>query len=311
MEARRLAALAAVLAALCLAAALLHWRSSADTSDAPLGRTSEASVVRLVMDREGTSIVLEREGDAWRMTSPVRDLADPNPVGDMLGALLGVRVGAEVSSEPSRYADYAVDEASATRMRLYTADSAAPVFDGWFGRKALGYDSLYLRLAARKAVHLASGVAPYQIDRHPDEFRERGITRIDRATLESVRLRSGDRQFEIRRSSSGFSVSGGEVSPDKAETAVDRILGLRVSDFSDAPATPKETGLDRPGLEISIQGTARSSRLTAGKPKPGPRGTPSPYRYAQVEGRPALLLVSSTDLEAVVDLLGGRQPAKR
>ncbi|MBI5623023.1 MAG: DUF4340 domain-containing protein [Elusimicrobia bacterium] len=316
MDLRKLAILAAVLAGLCLAAVTLFWFSSRDTSDAPLAKAKAENVSKLQFDRAGVSTVLEREGDSWRLTSPVRDIADPNPVGDVVNALLGLRIGSEVSSEPSSYAEYAVDDASATRVRLYTSESAAPVFDGFFGRKALGYDSLYLRLSSRKPVHLASGVAPYQLDRHPDEFRERGLTRVDRATLESVSLRFDSRTLEIAKSSTGFVVSGAEASPDKVETAVDRILGLRAGDFSDAPTKPSETGLDKPAIEISVRGSARTTRLLVGRSKPGPKGAPSPYRYTQVEGRPALLLVSGADLQSIADLilppaLPKRAPARR
>lgn len=303
--------LAAVLAAMGLASTILYWLSVRDTSASPLSKVLEARISKLQIDREGVSTVLEKEGDSWRMTSPTRDSVDSNPVSDILNALLGVRIGAEASSDPGSYPDYAVHEASATRLRLYTADSAAPVFDGFFGRAALGYDSLYLRLAALKPVYLASGVAPYQLDRKPDEFRERDITRVDRATLEAISLRAEGRDIEIRRSTSGFTVSGIEASPDKVETAVDRILGLRVSDFADAADTRAGAGLDRPGLEISIRGTARSTRLLVGKSKPGPKGVTSPYRFAEVSGRSALLLLSAADLESIVDLLGARATAGR
>ncbi|MBI4679269.1 MAG: DUF4340 domain-containing protein [Elusimicrobia bacterium] len=310
MEARRLAVLAAVLAALSLAAVILHWLSVRETGDAVLASVAESRVSKLLIDREGVETALEREGDSWRMVSPARDAVDGNPVGDILNALLGVKLGPEVASDPASYADYSVHEASATRIRLYTADQAAPAFDGYFGKGALGADTLYLRLAARRQVYLASGVALYQIDRHPDEFRERNVTRIDRAALESISLRSDGREVEIRKSSTGWSVSGAEVSPDKLETAVDRVIGLRVGDFSDEAAIPGKTGLDRPAVDITIRGSARSTRLLVGSPKPGPKGFPSLYRYASVEGRPALLLVAASDLEIITDLLGLRRPTR-
>ncbi|MBI5208993.1 MAG: DUF4340 domain-containing protein [Elusimicrobia bacterium] len=307
MDLRRLAALAAVLACLSATATLLYWRSVRDEAKTPLEGVKPGAVSKLVIDRAGASLVLERDGDAWGLTSPIKDRGDANAVNDVLNAVLQLRLGAEAAGDPASYRDYEVDEGSATRLRLYASDQAAAVFDAYLGKAALGGDSLYLRLSREKPVYVASGLAPYQLDRKPSDFRDHGITRIDRTALASIGFQTDRRSIELSKSSSGWSAAGAEISPDKVELAVDRILALRVGDFIDDEVKAARTGLDKPSATVVIRDAVRTQTLRIGKPQELKGGQPV-YRYAQASGRTPVLLLSFTDVEAIVDLLGAGAP---
>ncbi len=301
----RLAALAGLLLALSAAGTYLSWRSRRAPPPVAAPAVKPAEAARLILSRPGVEIELRRVGDTWRLTRPVGDLADPNPVQDILEGLAALRVGTEVASDPASYPTYGLHEASATRVQVFSSAQAAAVLDGYFGKRALGHDSAYMRFSRERPVHVALGLADYQLERRADDFRERALVKFDRAELERIMIAAGTRRATLVKSTSGWTASGIKLAPDKAESLVERLAGLRVSVFAPESVTPSEHGLDQPALEAELSTKARRVLVRIGKPKPeGGKAKPL-YRYARVEGRDALLLIPVGDADAAINALRG------
>lgn len=304
METKKLGALALGFAGLTALAAFLQWNSGkGPASTQPLGGLTAAKVVKLQVERRGEILTVEKSGGEWRLTAPGSDLADSNPVNDLVNGLLQLSLGSSVASDPASYPTYDLNDSSATRVRLYAEGSAAPDFDGYFGKRAIGYDSMYFRKAGERPVLIASGLPAYQFDRAPDDFRERALTRIDRDSLSAAKVTAGGKTLEIRKSSAAWTAPGSTLAAEKLEPIVTALLNLRIARFPAAGLDPKTCGFEKPYLSAELTGATGASSFKLGKPT-DPKAKKPDRRWVQVRGREAVGEVSATDAEALRDLLG-------
>lgn len=296
----RIKILASVLAVVATAAAAMVWRSGRVERTQPLAAIKPVSVSRIQLERGGEEIILERRAGAWKMLAPVQDEADSSLLDELVESLGKLTLGSPVSGEASSYVDFDLTEASATRLRLYTRESAAPVFDAYFGKEALGEETLYLRLPREKPVYLATGLDAYPLRRAAQDWRERDLVSIKADLLESLKVRAGKTSFEIRKSSAGWTATGAAISPEKLEPLVRYLCDARVSEFAPRPMPDKKAGLDPPLVLIEAQGISRAARWRLGKARPEAKGRKPLYHYAKAEGREGLFLVSVYDAEAIL-----------
>lgn len=301
MTARKTAALALLLGLLCALAAFLFWKADRVENTRPLKSVQASEAAKVIIDRAGESLTLEKKEGRWLLTAPVSDLADAQVVEDLLSGLLQLSVGAEVSRDVAGYGAYDLTESSAARVRLYLAADAAPALDGYFGKNALGYDSLYFRFAREKPVYFSSGVSPYHIGRSADDFREHALSSVERDALQKIKITARKESLELNKSSSGWVSSSGALTAEKIDSIISGFLNLKVAAFADAADAASDAGLDKPLFTAELSGSVKTTRFAVGKVRAEKEGK-FLFRYARVEGRDALLLISFSDVEALVKL---------
>lgn len=306
MTPRKVLLLACVLAALTAGAWLAFSRSDRVERSEPLKALKEGEIVKLLIDRGETHIALEKDSGLWRLTAPVADLADPGAVSDILTGLVSLSLGSEVSQDSASYPAYALNESSATHVRLLTG-GAAPVFDAYFGKEALGYDSLYIRMAGEKPVYIAAGLGAYRLNRSPDDYRERSLIGIDKALLQSVKLAAGKKTFDLSRSTGSWTERSGALKPEALASLAAKVAALRAASF--APKAPAGA-FDKPFLVIEAAGTLKKARVVVGAAKPEEKKNPPLYRFAKADGRDSAFLVSISDLDELLREAGAA-PSKR
>lgn len=292
----KLIILACLLGTLLAVSGWLLVLSQKVTRTQPFASINALAARRLLIDGPSQKIVLEKKEDAWRLTAPVSDLADPEPVEDIIAGLRGLTVGLEMSRDASSYSDFEITESSATRVRLFAGESAASAVDVYFGKEALGYDSLYMRSARDQAVHLTTGLGSYRLRRSADELRQRRLIILDKDAWQKIRL-TGTRTLELLKSSSSWSAAGRSVTHNW-EALLNRLAGLRAAEFASGSETPAATGLEKPSLTVEMSSALRAERLIIGKARAEKKG-PALYHYARVEGRPAVL-IGSADADALI-----------
>jgi hypothetical protein len=266
----------------------------------PLTAIKPVEVSRVQIERRGEEIVLERRAGTWRMLAPVQDEADSSLLDELVESLGKLTLGSQVSGEPAAYGDYDLTEASATRLKLYTRVSAAPLFDGYFGKEAMGGETLYLRLPREKPVYLATGLDGYALRRKAQEWRERDLVSIKADMLETLKVRAGKTSFELKKSSAGWAASGASLPADKGEHLVRYLCDARVSEFVERALPDKEAGLDPPLVSVEARSASRAARWRLGKARPEPKGQKTLYHYARAENREGLFLVSIYDAQAIL-----------
>ncbi|MBI4375681.1 MAG: DUF4340 domain-containing protein [Elusimicrobia bacterium] len=288
------------------AAGLLLWRSSRPPkAQEPLKELDKGSVSRIEIRKGERSVSLESRDGSWRLAQPP-DGADPSACQELLTGLFRLSIGSRLSDDPSSYPDYELNDSSASRVRLFVQGKSEPVFDGYFGKTAMGHDSHYFRYESDKPVYIASGVDSYQMNRSANDFRQRQLSSIDLGSAGSIRLTYGNQAFELRKSSAGWS---GSLPKDRLDALISTLSALRVSDFGSGSEKVSETGLAKPLISVELQAGERKARWMIGKAKVAAKGEKPSYYYARVEGRDALLLLSAYDVDNILKSLAGKTPS--
>ena len=283
---RRLLAPAACALILGGLAVVIVRRSDRLERSQPLKGLRPGTVARVELSRQGApSVVLERRAGSWRLRGAIDDLAAARPCDELLQSLSEMMIGTEVSKDPASYASYDLTEASATRVRVFTQNSAAPALDAYFGKAALGDDSLYFRKSREKPVYIEQGVGAGLLGRPADDYRERALFPEDMLPIRSVRLAAGGRTADLKKDGPEWITA----------------VNLRAADFLAEKLADAATGLDTPALVIEAAGPSQHARWLIGKARPEKNGKPV-YRYARSEARTSVALVSVRDADALLKL---------
>lgn len=302
MNSRKLARLGLAFVLLAGLALLLNLKSRRGPDEVePLAGVPAAQVVKIELEKQGKSLSLEKTEGVWRLTAPLSDLADSNSVNDLLNGLLQLSLGSQAASDPSSYPTYELNDSSAAHVRVFTQGSAAASFDGYFGKRAIGYDSLYFRRAGEKPVLIASGLSSYQLERTAEDFRERALSRIDRDALVSAALTVGGKSFEIRKDSASWTASGADLERDRLEPIVTALLNLRITRFPPADFDPKPCAFDKPRLSVELRGAAGKSSFQVGRGS-DPKAKKPDHLCVRAEGREAVGEISAAEVASLLDL---------
>ncbi len=297
-QARKLIILAAVIVGLLLLSGLLIWRSSRYAELRPFDQFKDADLARLSLSRGNSQVVLAKEGGGWRMRKPVADLADKDAVEGLLLALKGLAVESEVSSRPESLDLYGLNVASAARVTLYDA-AGKSLFDGEFGKEAIGYQSAYFRWPDQPSVYLATGVSPYQVERSSDAFREHALLPQTGASWSEIRLKSGAQAYVLKRASTTWA-SQPALPARAADALVATLFNMRLAQFVPDFVARREGRLAKPILSIEAKGAGKYvADWAIGREKLFQGGSPY-YRYAASTSRHAAGLVSVYDVESLL-----------
>lgn len=300
--ARRLSVLIGVIVALLLLSGLLIWRSSRYAELRPFDQIKDSDVAKIVLSRGGQDVVLAREGAGWRVTSPKPpDRADKDAVEGMLLALRGLAVESEVSSHPESLELYGLNAASATRVTIDDPKGRA-LFDGEFGKEAIGYQSAYFRWPGKPSVYLATGVSPYQVERSSEAFRDHALLPQAGLSWSEIRIKSGTRSYLLTRSSAAWTAKP-PLPARAADSIVATLFNMRLAQFIPDWEARRDGKFPQAVLIIEATGADKAfADWTIGAEKPYQGGAPY-YRYAISASRHAAGLVSVYDVESLLRIV--------
>ncbi len=296
MTPKKIALSALVAAVLAGAAALLFWLQKPAEPSQPLAKLRAGDLSRIELDHNGAHVALEMRAGTWRLTSPVQDDADDSAVDGLSRSLRGLALGSEVSRDPAGYGDYEVNESSATRVRVYSRTSAAPVLDGYIGKTAVG-DSVYFRPDREAAVYLAEGVGSYALRQSAEDLRSKAVLSISAGDLQSLKF-TGPDGFSLTRSSEVWLASGRNLSADQAAELVLSATSLRFMGFAPADTPAGKAGFDKPAVDMIGKDAGHSERVLIGREDTG-------RRYAKAE-RGTVGFVPRSDVDSLLKLLKRR-----
>ena len=146
------AVLAAVIVALSLYLAL-RSKDRTHYSLPELTAPGRETIGRIVFSHGGSSVVLERSGDEWRI-KPEGFKADKGSVDRMLDAIAGFSIGALVA-ESGNYAIYDLEGDKRIKLEAYSGAEVALAVD--IGKTAPTQMHTFVRLEGRDGIYQAAG----------------------------------------------------------------------------------------------------------------------------------------------------------
>ncbi len=264
----RLLSILSVILLVVVAVIVLDWQRLADEPkdlDAPPSRDlfafeSEA-ISRVSVKRADGELLFEREEGQWKMTKPVVALAKGSSVEAIIDRLAAVRIEDAVMSGPD--ADYGLDEAKRTELRLEKDDGTA--FTVYIGKDTpVGYKS-FAQVPGDPGTHLLDNQLATLLEKGPDDFRSKDVLAFSPGSVDRIRIVAGAVETVLRKDDTGWWL--GDTGP--------RADGKRVADWMSAMSLlkadrfldgqePAALGLDNPALLVAVKDAGGTHTLRVG-----------------------------------------------
>ncbi len=267
-----------------------------------------ARVTKLeIRPKDGQSIVLEKRGDQWWITSPFQGWADKDEVERMARTICELKPEWRRDLDPND-PQWGLKEPVLVVKMWY--DGGRRKIELAIGDETPVGSQRYCRIEGRKGVFLVSNFVKTDLERKPEELRDKKIAHFDRDKIIRISLTSTHGQFELEKRMKGEEPVWWLTKP--IETKADRwtvdTLLTRPSDtdaraFEPMPKDLKKVGLDKPRAVLVLRPEGKGKPVTIRVGKQVRKKVKQEYGegeeeadlvYVSVEGRPELLLVEAS-----------------
>jgi len=222
--------------------------STTEGSGTMLVSYDSATVDKLEVNASGTSVVLEKQGNGWMLTSPLRYRADQTVVTAAVGKGKNIEVKNVVSSNPEKQRVFQVDS-SGTLVQMYAGGNLVAAFR--VGKPSASYTETYVRREGSDDVYLADGMFSYTFVQQSKDWRDKSIYRNEPDLVKSVTYKYGDTTFTLAMNDSLWRLNGDSVSQPTVRSVLGSLANLQADGFVDSAlsAPPTQVAL------IDVDGT--------------------------------------------------------
>ncbi len=289
-----------------------RWR------DRQLVRMPSFQVATLAAAGPGRDLRIEREGERWRIASPIRALADESRVEGVVAEVVSLRVaGGDSGFVADGVTDLAPFGLDKPALSVTITPRKGPPQTIQIGKAAPPREDVkgqlyYARRDDQDDVVLVDGGLLKDFGRDPMAFRGRKVAAIDAARAVALRVVNDGVAVDVVRRRDG---TWGRVAPlvDAADAAavdgfLKRLDGLEAGEMF-VPGSVADPQLDRPWAVVKVWlGAAEGGSETADaiptrdasmKLELGRRDPIKKAIFARVEGDPTILALPSVFLDGV------------
>lgn len=278
-----------------------------------------------VKNGEKGSITLEKDGDKWNVTAPVKAPANASYVKQMLDNMKELKIKDVINDTPQAadmYKEYQLEAEKAVHVEAFKGADKA--FDMYFGKS--GSRGQMGRLAAKPTIWVINGYSSYQYAREVKDWRNKEMFKFEDANVVSIALQNAEGDWSFSKNEDKWSGTLKKKAierfdPEKVKSLLTAYKNLNAEDFADGK-TDEEMGLDKPEATITFELKDNAGKHTV---KVGKTSTGS-SRYARKEGDATNYIMGSWAADWAVGKLdkfqkpeekdagageGGKAPAKK
>ncbi len=145
-------------------------------------------------------IELRRRDNRWRLETPIKDQADSSLIDNLLSDLEnwqkeGTISAKEIDADKSKLTEYGLNKPK-LRLKLIGQDKPPAIL---FGKDAALEGKMYVRFENSKETYLAGQSIKKEIDKKPEEFRDRKLTDLIAAQVSRVILKTPTGEMELQK----------------------------------------------------------------------------------------------------------------
>src|SRR6266508_6343733 len=131
----------------------------------------------IIIQNGDEKIELRRRDNKWRLETPIKDQADSSLIDNLLRDLgnwqkEGTISAKEIDADKSKLSEYGLNKPR-LRLKLLGQDKPPAIL---FGKDAALEGKMYVRFEDSKETYLAGQSIKKEIDKKPEEFRDRKLT---------------------------------------------------------------------------------------------------------------------------------------
>jgi hypothetical protein len=235
-----------------------------------------------------SDVVLEKDGDSWKVTKPVNYPANQQNVKSTLDNLKEIQLKDVLDNGKAQYANYDLEDDKAVHVEAFKGQDKA--FDAYFGKS--GSRGQMTRVADKDGVYVASGYSSYLYTREVKDWRDRELLKFEDGNVINVAINNDNGDYSFSKNGDNWTgtYKGKPIANFDQEKVKDMLRAYRTlsaEDFAD-DKQPADVGLDKPSsVAFTLKDNGGTLKLNVGK------ATSSSGRYVQKEGNPTIFTVSS------------------
>ncbi len=273
-----------------------------DLRDKTVLHFAESDVARLrITPRDGDDVILEREGEGWRIVAPVDARASQATVDNLFGSLRALRA-VEFVTETGADAE-AGRGLTPPAFELELSGSSEPVVLRIGDEIDLGDKQLVAAtVAGEPQIYLVASHIPASLGKSAADLRDRTLVWTEPGSVTEIRVRHRDGEtFTARTEGDAWTLAEGDDTTDPllVKRFADDVLALSGDTVASEENDLSEFGLDDPDVELTLTdaegsdlGTIVVRRTTTddraihhGAARGGPVYTLRDYAYTRVAKR--------------------------
>ncbi len=197
-----------------------------------------AAISSIVIQTPGESeFSLMKESGKWILTDGRRNIsAETEPVRQLLAAMTKVETRQVIAKDKSLWSVYGVDEAHATRVRLY--ENSRLTEDFLLGAEDLDAASqstiAFLRISGENTVYVVDGFQMSHVGKNFNSYRNRLLLRMKREMeMTGFHWESPDTTLVFERGANGWTLGGTVLDSMAVEDYLNTFRNITAEDFAD------------------------------------------------------------------------------
>src|SRR6266436_4370659 len=211
----------------------------------------------IVIQNGDQKIEIRRRDNKWRIETPFKDQADGALVESLLSDLEtwqkeGTIPAKDIEADKSKLTEYGLDNPK-LKLKLLGQGRSPEI---WFGKDAALEGRMYVRLQNSKQTFLAKQSIRKDIDRKPEEFRDRKLTDLTTAQVRRITLKTPAGEMELEKKGDHWDILKplrARVDDGKVGDLISQITSARIQQFvADDRGDLRPYGLAEPRGSITL-----------------------------------------------------------
>ena len=226
----------------------------------------------IVIQNGDQRIEMRRRDNKWRLETPIKDQADGALVETLLSDLEnwqkeGAIPAKEIDSDKSKLAEYGLNNPK-LKLKLLGHDRPPEIL---FGKDAAMEGRMYVRFQNSKETFLASQSVKKDIDKKPEEFRDRKLTDLSNAQVRRVVLKTPAGEIELEKKDTNWEILKplrARADDEKVNDLIAQVTSSRIGQFvADDRGDLRPYGLAEPRGSITLfdQGQKKDRKVEKGE----------------------------------------------
>jgi len=189
----------------------------------------------IVIQNGDQKIEIRRRENKWRLETPIQDQADGALVENLLSDLEtwqkeGTIAAKEIETDKSKLTEYGVNNPK-LKLKLLGRDKPPEIL---FGKDAALEGRMYVRFQNSKETFLATQSVKKDIDKKPEEFRDRKLTDLTTAQVRRVTLKTPGGEMELEKKGDHWDILKplrARADDGKVGDLISQITSARIQQF--------------------------------------------------------------------------------
>jgi hypothetical protein len=211
----------------------------------------------IVIKNGDQQIEIRRRENKWRLETPIKDQADGALIENLLSNLEnwqkeGTIPAKAIEVDKSKLAEYGLNN---PKLKLKLLGQGRPP-EIWFGKDAALEGRMYVRLQNSKETFLAKQSVRKDIDKKPEEFRDRKLTDLTTAQVHRITLKTPAGEMELEKKGDHWDIVKplrARADDGKVGDLISQITSARIQQFvADDRGDLRPYGLAEPRGSITL-----------------------------------------------------------